>query len=378
MKKIFTIVLLVFALSSVPACDDDANKKSKTDSVPEHKHDHEHEHAHENKHAHGSFIASFADFYMAVLGDSISVGLFSDTQLGTFPADSAYFTALLDPSAQRPTSVELDNHYKHEVNTAYTSAKHCHTLACSVEHNSFHVSNLAVSGARMAGTGEGDIEAQLMRADAKTTHFVIEAGANDFCAVDYNQQAVLNELKDMQNKILARGDHVQLMVVTVPDITRLFTSVAPPGHTAFVDAGADPDDSSDDTTYTCAQIRDGDLMVEHSDGIIPKAEAASCPRMVDIGSGAPDYVALSDELAALNAEIAKLGGERTTVVTSVGNLEFEAKHIAADCFHPSQAGLQLLANEMFKAVQDSWKPHRVGLTHIPAPDTNSEDESDAS
>ena len=151
--------------------------------------------------------------------------------------------------------------------------------------NSFHVSNLAVSGARLARDGEGDIEAQLTRADEKTTHFVIEAGANDFCAVDYDQQAVLAKLKDVQSKILARGDSVQLMIVAVPDIVHLFTNVAPPEHIAFVDAGADPDDSADDTTYTCAEIRDGGLIVERSGGDIPKAMAAFCPRMIDVGGG---------------------------------------------------------------------------------------------
>lgn len=362
MKEIFTAVLLVFALLSVSACDE--HKKSKRGSDKEHEHEHEH----------GGITASFADFHMTVLGDSMSVGLLSDTKLGTFPADNAYFAALLDPSLSQPGRADLDEYYKHQVNTAYSSAKHCHTLACSIEHNSFHVSNLAVSGARLARDGEGDIEAQLMRADEKATHFIIEAGANDFCAVDYDQQAVLDKLKDMQSKILARGDHVQLMLVAVPDIVHLFTNVAPPEHTAFVDAGADPDNSDDDTTYTCAQIRDGDLIVGRSDGEISKETAASCPRMVDVGNGAPDYVALSSELGTLNAEIAKLSGDRTAVVSSVGSVKFEAKHVAADCFHPSQAGLQLLAQEMFGAVRDTWKPYRIKLT--PTPAANAEDETE--
>lgn len=374
MEKIFTVFLLAFSLLLAQACNsgNGDNDDDKQGGVAEHEHKHKHEQ--------GSITANIVDFHMTVLGDSIAVGMLSDTQLGSFPANNPFFNVLLDATKPPQHASVFDDYYKQNFSNAFVRAKHCDSLDCNVEHNSFHVSNLAISGARLSGDAEKDISAQLARADQQTTHYVLEAGANDFCAIEFNKDAFIAKMKDHQSKILARGDHVQLLIVPVPDIVHLFESVAPTSSTAFVDPGADPNDSADDTTYTCAQLRDGDLLATRTDGAITKAQAASCPRLIDLGDGAPDFSALSAELAELNAEIGKLHGGQTLVATSVAMIKFEPKHVAADCLHPSSAGLRMLGNEIFKAVQGLWKPYRVAveLSAPPTEDGAAEEQPDDS
>ena len=87
------------------------------------------------------------DFHLTVLGDSVAVGFLGDTQMGAeLPTDNEFFNALLNGQPQHPSA--FDAHYKYHFKNAFSSGKHCVSLACRIEHNNFYVHNLAVSGAK--------------------------------------------------------------------------------------------------------------------------------------------------------------------------------------------------------------------------------------
>ena len=379
MKRI-CLAVLPFFLLFIPACG--THEHLHHDHTPdepghEHKHEHKHEHEHEHEHRHDwndEVAVNFADFRMTVLGDSVAAGFLSDTQMGAeLPADNAFFAAMLSGKPQHPSA--FDEHYKSHKN-AFTSGKHCVSLACHIEHNNFHVHNLAVSGARLSGERDVDIAAQLTRADTSTTHYVIEAGTNDFCDLGFNKDKLLTTLSDLTNQIHTRNPDAQILIVPVLPVVNLFRNVASSSDTAF---------TKDGKTYTCGQIRDGGMLPPEQQKI-----GSFCPRLHGV-TEAEQFDALQAELDAVNAGIsamamfsgkvmhasppaedgsvedtlAKLGEDRITVATSLATQVFDKQHLAADCFHPSQAGLELVANKIFAHVQDKWKPHRVVVTEQP-------------
>ena len=366
MKSIYVVVLSAVSLFLAPACE--VNEHFHDDREPsggKHAHEHAHEHEHEPE-VNPEVAVSFADFRLTVLGDSVAVGFLGDTQMGAeLPADNKFFNALLSGQPQHPSA--FDAHYKHHFKNAFSSGKHCVSLACRIEHNNFYVDNLAVSGARASGAHEGDIAAQLERADVKTTHYVLEAGTNDFCDLDFNHDTLMTSIKSVREKILARNAQAQLLIVPVFPVVGVFRDVTSPEDTAFTKGGE---------AYTCAQIRDGGLAApEH------RQAASLCPRLN--GADAAQLDALQAELDAVNAAIIALAGaakdvvrlnslppveplvatrQRVTVATSLATQVFDVQHLAADCFHPSLAGLAVISAQIFAHVQAHWKPHRVVVT----------------
>ena len=368
MKSIYTaICFLVICLFPLSACEVNEHYYDRDPNDGEREHSHAHEHKHGHTHD-GSVSVQFADFRLTVLGDSVAVGFLGDTQMGAeLPADNQFFAALLSGNPQHPSA--FDEHYKHHYKNAFSSGKHCVSLACHIEHNNFYVDNLAVSGARASGERDVDIAAQLTRADVNTTHYVLEAGTNDFCDADFDHDKVLTSIKSVSEKILARNAEAQLLIVPVLPVVSLFRDVTSPADTAFTQG---------DQTFTCAQIRDGGLAPpEHQQA------ASLCPRLN--GADTAQLDAMQAELDALNAALSALAHQsdaatslnatppkeegdlfttdahRITVATSLATQVFEQQHLAADCFHPSRAGLELIAKQAFSHVPD-WKPHRVVVT----------------
>ncbi len=370
MKSIYVVIMLSTSLFLAPACE--VNEHFHYDREPsgsEHKHEHDHKHD-----GNPEVSVGFADFRLTVLGDSVAVGFLGDTQMGTeLPADNEFFNALLSGKPQHPSA--FDAYYKHHFKNAFSSGKHCVSLACRIEHNNFYVHNLAVSGARVSGERDGDIAAQLERANVKTTHYVLEAGTNDFCDPDFNHDTLITSLKSVSEKILARNAQAQLLIVPVLPVVSVFRDVTSPEDVAF---------TKGDKTYTCAQIRDGGLAPpEH------RQAASLCPRLN--GADVAQLDARQVELDAVNAAISALDKTtwpekedetdnlnatpptdpeiavavntlRITAAMSLATQVFEKKHLAADCFHPSRAGLEMISAQIFAHVQADWKPHRVVVT----------------
>ena len=373
MKRIYVVTLSAACLFLASACE--VNEHFHYDRDPnsgkrEHEHEHEHEHSHDDN---LEVSVSFADFRLTVLGDSVAVGFLGDTQMGEeLSTDNLFFNALLSGKPQHPSA--FDEHYKHHYENAFSSGKHCVSLACRIEHNNFHVHNLAVSGARASGERDSDIAAQLERADVNTTHYVLEAGTNDFCDLNFNHDTLMASLKSVSAKILARNADAQLLITPVLPVVRVFRDVTSPEDIAFTQG---------DKTFTCAQIRDGGLAPpEHQQA------ASLCPRLN--GADAAQLDAMQAELDAVNAAISALGNKaaptslnaspppqdnpdilvanaaRITVATSLATQTFDKQHLAADCFHPSKAGLEVISAKVFEHVQ-GWKPHRVVTEYRPLP-----------
>ena len=340
MKKIVLVIVSVLAFG---ACD-------------HHKHEHDHEHdlqanddenrnseeesntdtdGDNNDQSELSWIHK--SFRMAVLGDSIAVGFLGDTNMGEpISAQNPYFSDLLAGNPRHPS--EYDGYYIQNFKNAFSNGDHCVSLACRIEHSNFHVTNLARSGAK---TKELDI--QLDMVEAETDHFVIEVGGNDFCALDFDKDTLIAELQGLVEKVSARG---QVLLIPVPDVVRLFEEVTAPTDTAFT--------TTDDTVFTCDQIRDGGLLAtDPQTGDVDPAKKALfsfCPRV----SSATDRENMKTELTAVNAAIKAMASEQVKVAESIATMQFGKEHLSADCFHPSRAGLKMIAEEAFKAIDQDW------------------------
>ena len=363
--------LLALILPLVTACEqnDRDHDHDKHGTVGQHKDEHEHEHEHPHDHDWAEEVeVRVADFRMTVLGDSVAVGFLGDTQMGTeLPAANKFFAALLGGDPQHPRA--FDAYYKDNFKNAFSSGKNCVSLACRIEHNSFHVHNLAVSGARMTAQRDGDLPAQLALVNKDTTHYVLEAGTNDFCALDFDQDKLVNAFKNLSSKLLAHRADAQLLIVPVLPVVRVFRDAARTTDTAF---------TKDGVAYTCNQIRDGGLLPpEHQQA------ASHCPRLHGVTEAA-QFDALQAELDAVNAALAALASDqekvthaspvtdteqahesRITFAASIAEQIITKEHLAADCFHPSRAGLELISAKIFEHVRANWKPYRVTVKNTP-------------
>ncbi len=368
MRKVIALLSLTCPLLFASACDEREHHHKHEAGDGEHEHKHQHEHEHEHEHDYGRLdevAVRFVDFHLTVLGDSVSVGLLGDTHMGMdMPLEHKFFSTFL--AGEQRDRAAVDAYYKQNFKGAFSSGKHCVSLACRIEHGQFRVDNLAVSGARAATDREGDIAGQLARADTSTTHYVLEIGNNDFCALDFDKDKTVAAMSKVSENILARGANVQLLIVPVMPIVRLFREVALPTDTAF---------TRDGTTYTCEQIRGVAFLPLPPE----RRKAASfCPRLDGV-TDEGEFDTLQAELDAVNNAIVTLAHTvntadaaatamnepRVTVATSLLAPDFDKSHLAADCFHPSRAGLELISAKVFEHVQTSWQPHRVVVDYQP-------------
>ena len=340
MRRTILIAVSVLALSS---CD-------------HHKHEYKHEHDHkqdlqaddENPNDEEETISETDGdtdqagsvhkvFRMAVLGDSLAVGFLGDTNMGKpISAQNPYFRDLFSGNPRHPS--EYDTYYIQNFKNAFSNGDHCVSLACRIEHSTFQVVNLALSGAKAEA-----LNAQLDMVEEDTDHFVVEAGANDFCDLDFDKDTLIAELQGLVEKVSARG---KVLLIPVPDIVRLYEEVTTPTDTAFT--------AADGTAFTCDQIRDGGLLATdpQSGEVDPEKKKlyGFCPRV----SSASDREDMKTELTAINAAIKAMASDQVKVAESIATMQFGKEHLGADCFHPSRAGLKMIAEEAYKAIDLDW------------------------
>ena len=278
------------------------------------------------------------DLKLAVFGDSIAVGMFSDSQLGgTAPINHPLAKVLFNPSENKENSSrQLNEHYRKNIENSFTCPiDDCNfSLAHQLKISAADSGSFAHVGSRYSSATDGTkavtISQQIANFGGRADIYVLEGGANDFCANDYNKDKVEQAIKKVIDEVYAQNAEAKVIVVPVPNIFLVF-DVAEDGDIAISEITGKGAPDISQKKPTCEDIRKN-----------------SCPRV----SGDS---ATSQELTDLNKAITtvvnttKEGGKKIAVVTDVADFEFKEKHIAADCFHPSADGLEVIANFTKKA-----------------------------
>lgn len=280
-------------------------------------------------------------YKMAVLGDSLAVGLFGDTTMGkrNKRTDEDKFDQILegvDALSKRGILAGYDIYYKANHENAYSCGTKVESCSFSLAHHlglkPEEVKSLAVSGA-MANTSQAEIKlaTQLDGLTADMQHFAINIGGNDFCNSDFNKDEFIAELDKVIKAIYTKRADAKIVVATIPNIPNLFKEVAPD------DTEALPSKEGKEKT-TCGDVRGNDGGLD------------LCSRL---NADDANLDNLKDELDEVNAAIADLKNTHTKlmVATGVKDIQFNKKHLSADCFHPNTKGLKLLAAELIKAYQ---------------------------
>ena len=281
------------------------------------------------------------DLKLAVFGDSIAVGVFSDSQLGgTASVDHPLVKALFPQSNttdKAENSQQMDEYYRKNVENSFTCpVSNCKfSLAHQLKISANESNSFARVGSRYS-TPPADkkavtISQQIAKFKGQAEIYVLEAGANDFCAEDYDENKVKEAIEKAIDEVYTQNAEAKVIVVPVPNIFLVF-EVAEDGEPAIseITGGKGAPDIS---KPTCRDMRKN-----------------SCPRLSN-----PDKKAKPEELKALNGAIATIvntvkdSNKKIAVATDVASHRFAKEHIAADCFHPSAKGLEVIAGHTKKA-----------------------------
>ena len=321
---------------------------------------------------------------MAVLGDSVAVGLFADMTMGE-PLTGDMLVdkigVILFGSGEEDLTKEqalasLDIDYKAEHENAYTYGvkQGCFSHACRLELEKEKVSNQAVSGAQVVRSDPENTQRTISEqfdklaqdADAieAVEYYVINVGGNDFCADNFDKNDFISGLEEVVDKIYTANAEAKVLVVPLPNIVQLFNTVAPTESVTIELSDEQQNKKKRNNKkpaqqVLCKHIRDGhivELFAEEDDQANHYDNAAAfCPRLAVAQDKEVDWSAMATELTAVNEAMIDLEDAYTDrkfkVAASVKDLEFDRAHLSVDCFHPNKKGLKMLADETYKYYQ---------------------------
>lgn len=272
---------------------------------------------------------------MAVLGDSISAGFLVDTQLGSPVSLKSPIMALLNNigGSFDDTMALIAGNYKANFPAAFVAKADpdCISHSCQLHIPTGQAINHAVIAHRISDL----LAIQLPKLDPNADYVVVEIGANDFCANDYDQAKFLAQYSQLVKALGARAHSTRVQFIPIPAIPKVFEladsgTVSSVANLAFVEL-----------PVHCGDIRDG-LMFEGS---------AFCPRVLAAGKNlGPLYT----QLAAVNSGIQDLveaaKNPKMTFAEGLISEPLTKDDLAIDCFHPNKAAHQKMASRTMNTL----------------------------
>ena len=316
---------------------------------------------------------------LAVVGDSLAVGVFSDIPLddGSSSTEGYSMTEseankhpvigallkMLSPFGGQTSAAEIDNILKQKYENPYTCAGDKSECTFSYQHKA-GLANDKVKNAAVSGASVSNLIAQLNQVEkagnAKT--YIVQVGGNDFCAADFDQTDYVSGMRSVVDKILGTNSAAKIIIVAIPNIAELFQNVAPAERNALKITNLSPqtkaalnNPNATEVQFQCQHIRDAEKIVSTAPDL-----PAFCPRISKhipeptTGSTTPVtefFATKRQEIKDANKAIADLveGYSNTSIkfAASVEDITFTAADISADCVHPSRAGQQKLAEAVW-------------------------------
>lgn len=288
-------------------------------------------------------IKKFREKPMLVLGDSIGVGLLSDTKLGNsygmeHPLVSKLVNIYMGSSNVTDPLPHLDKSYL-EKPSAFRGKNikdmKCFSLNCQIDIPSLLVFNGSVSRSTVE-----DLIERSEKFDRDYGLVVTEVGANDICSESYDKSQFVKSYKDLLNKVSSKAEAV--LIVPVPDIASVY-GVAPSELlssqvSVFVAQ----------ISLTCGKIRDG---VDF--GLDP-----FCPRALKLSQEQmrKDIEDVNLELEELVNEMNKKEGSIDYIFAKdISNLKITREDLAVDCFHPNIEMHKKIAKSLGKDLKSFYK-----------------------
>ena len=276
---------------------------------------------------------------MALLGDSIGVGLFSDTKLGSqLPQNSPVFSfigSILNGEALDTALLTTNATYRDNYPSAFIgklNVPNCFSLACQLHLTASSANNFAVAGSQV----DDVLDTQLPALASDTNLVVVEIGANDFCSEDYNQNDYLTTYKQILDRLATASNQPVVVVIPIPNIPSVFQN-APAATKSLVYNFFIP------LQLTCGDIRDGQFAyTEHE---------PFCPRLVSSNTNtmASEWLSVNAGLANLVNSYAQTG--RFVFVQNLTTWSIQQTDLAMDCFHPNLSAHQKLAQMTWASLQ---------------------------
>ncbi|MDE3269460.1 MAG: SGNH/GDSL hydrolase family protein [Pseudomonadota bacterium] len=297
---------------------------------------------------------------LAVVGDSLATGFFSDTTIGFTTTEAAAKQhpiigklMKLENLGRLPPASELDTMMKQKYENPFTCAEDKSECGFSYQHQA-GVANDKVKNAAVSGSRVDNLLTQLNQIEkagnAKT--YIVPVGGNDYCAAAFKQADYVASMKKVIDKILSANDSAQIIIVAIPNIVELFKTIAPP-NTMALEVNSITDTliikglgGKKEIQLRCKHIRDGEKIHQNAPDV-----PTFCPRISDnlpaAGARAAFFATKKQELDAANqataALVAGYSNNRIKFAAGVAELAFTAADISADCVHPSRAGQKKLA-----------------------------------
>ena len=348
LKQILLLLMFIFS------CGDNDNKKNVTDNNTDGKPP--------------TTTPLPIELDLAVVGDSLATGFFSDGKLGQSMTQAEALAhpiikGMMFPGQGKTSTASFDSNLKQKFENPYTCAENTEESQCSFSYQKRaglahdKVKNEAVSGSTVS-----DIIVQLNQIEkagnAKT--YIVQVGGNDFCDDNFEQTEYVNGMRKVIDKILGANSKAQIIVVAIPDIIALYETVATADDEALTLTNISNQviiqtlelGEKREVTFLCKHVRDGEKITDATPDI-----PVFCPRISDADISDAEtttelFATKKSELQAANKAIADLvsGYSNTNIkfAASVAELAFTKEDITADCVHPSSAGQQKLAKEVWK------------------------------
>lgn len=298
---------------------------------------------------------------MLILGDSISVGVLSETRLGDplkVAVDSQDVSLIVSEETRLDIPIlelvnsdltintglivsrllELQDSYKNRPSAFFGGIdldQDQGSLASLLGLKSTEVRHGGFSGYKSGDVAQRSLP-QAMEEDGDFDLVVLEIGANDFCSSQSSSQLLVDfrdNLRNILEQIGEMASNPQLVVLPIPDIPTILDKVK-----GEVVASIDLDFIGRHT-LTCFDM-----------------QRNYCPRITQ------DYqsvVTLRDEMNRIIAEELEefdlqTDGSPAVLVHQVANAEnFPDDALSLDCFHPGEVGHSILSQAVYEALSNA-------------------------
>ena len=282
---------------------------------------------------------------IVVLGDSIAVGLFRDTEAGG-RASFAHpmVIAVVTRRPWREFIATADSFYKnHSSFSAFTAkASECPSVASSLGKPKTKVSNWAVSGSQVS-----NLVGQLRQKKVVKRRVIIASiGGNDICAPTYNLGRQRRDLQSFFQYLESQTDptsedYPRVLLVPPPNPVALFETLKPSDMAMSFGLGI---------RYSCSQVRDGR---QPGSSLCPRLTYATKEGLQEISAEYQKMIDMFEEVASIQQHIV------TVVVSGMNNVEISKKMIAFDCFHPSEEGHREIAKIVVPKAEELLQIRKI-------------------
>jgi hypothetical protein len=281
-----------------------------------------------------------APFSMISFGDSISSGIFADTQLGdtlTSAQEARIFRMLFTlrdfSVSRRDGNLAFQREAGAESRTAFTGDfPYSHKQRLRSKLGTTVVAhNVALTGSTARELSLQIDEAEgFYRAEQPANYITITLGSNDYCD-NITAETFRQNIRPLFERIRRLHPHAGILVVPIPNIVSLLTREYSIGFRAF------------DTDIACKDLRE-------IEGICAR-RALSTASSESVRSRALEALrqfnlVLEEETLRMNREEGRAVFARTTALEN----DIDPELLAVDCYHPGKKGQEALANETWRFV----------------------------